>query len=108
MSIIYEVTLLIEHEVVREYDIWLKHHVDKMLELPGFEHAQVFVIEDDASESARAGRVVHYHLDDRPALDEYFRRFAQQMRDDGIRRFGQRFSASRRILRALEIEEAGT
>lgn len=107
MSIIYEVTLLIDREVVREYDIWLKHHVDEMLELPGFQSAQVSVVEDNAAESARAGRVVHYRLDNRQALDEYFSRFARQMRDDGIRHFGNRFTASRRILRPLEGEGAG-
>jgi hypothetical protein len=43
---------------------------------------------------------VHYRLESRAALENYFAQFAERMRRDGLDRFANRFSASRRILLA--------
>ena len=98
MSIVYEVTLHVEPSLLPGYDIWLREHVEEMLSLPGFEAAQIFAIEPDTGTGETIGRVVHYRLASRHALDDYLHRHAERMRNDGLARFGNRVTASRRIL----------
>jgi hypothetical protein len=96
MSVIYEVTLSVDREIVDEFDDWLATHTEEMLELPGFTGAQVYETDDD--EQGRARRVTHYELPGRAELDEYLAGPANAMRQSGIDRFGDRMHASRRIL----------
>lgn len=42
---------------------------------------------------------MHYVLRDAAALDAYLHEHAPRMRADGVARFGDRFRASRRVLR---------
>lgn len=95
--IIYEVSLRVQARIAPRFDDWLKGHVDKMLSLPGFIDAEV-----EPREAGRRHvlRVVRYRLADRQALDNYFAQHASEMRADGVARFGNRFSAERRILEA--------
>ncbi|CAN5139645.1 hypothetical protein BH24PSE2_BH24PSE2_04860 [soil metagenome] len=96
-GLIYEVTLEVDPEVARDFDEWLSSHVAEMLKLPGFERAD---LETDAEpgESTRLRRTVRYQIRDRAALDGYFSRHATRMRQSSVERFGDRFSATRRIL----------
>ncbi|MGH8428325.1 MAG: DUF4286 family protein [Gammaproteobacteria bacterium] len=98
MTIIYEVTLQIAPDIAAEYDAWLAAHAAEMLTLPDFLSAEISTIESNEERPARVGRVVHYRLKNREALDGYFRNHAARLRDAGIARFGERVSASRRIL----------
>ena len=98
MAIIYEVTLQIDADIEGEYDAWLAEHAAEMLALRGFTSAEISTIESDEAAPAQVGRVVHYRLQNRAALDAYFHDHAARMRDDGIKRFGNRVQASRRIL----------
>ena len=87
MSVIYEVTLSVDREIVDEFDDWLATHTEEMLELPGFTGAQVYEADDD--EQGRARRVTHYELPGRAELDEYLAVPANAMRQSGIDRFGE-------------------
>ncbi len=102
MSTLYEVTLQIESALIEQYDLWLSEHVNEMLTLPGFERAEVFAIEPDSNAPDPIFRVVHYWLEDRQAFDNYLRDHAKSMRGDGLRRFGNRATASRRILQPID------
>ena len=99
-SVIYEVSLSVEDGIADAYLDWLRRHIAEMLALPGF-------LSDTAREvlePAEAGRrqwCVAYRLRDRDALRDYLDRHAAAMREDGRRRFGERFRASRRVLQAL-------
>ncbi|WP_341501745.1 DUF4286 family protein [Gallaecimonas sp. GXIMD4217] len=96
--VIYEVSLKVEAAVADDFRTWLAEHVQDMLRQPGFTGAQGFERQDgDGLEL-----VVHYQVKDRAALEHYFQHGAAQMRGDGLRRFGDRFQASRRILVPLE------
>jgi Domain of unknown function (DUF4286) len=98
-EIVYEVTLHVDAAIADEYDAWLAAHAAEILRLPGFLSAEIF--EGDGGGELPMGeieRVVHYRLRDRTALESYFRGHAGRMRDDGERRFGGRFTATRRIL----------
>lgn len=93
--ILYEVRIAIDQEFADEYRMWLDAHMREIVALPGFEFAEML------REEANAGRAVfvcHYWLEGRDALELYLREHAPRLRADGIARFGDRFSAERRVL----------
>jgi len=100
-GLIYEVTLVIERDIVEPFDGWLAEHIEEMLAIPGFLKADVFALEDDAQ--GRARRVTQYFLESENHLEQYFVGNAEQMRQAGVDRFGDQFSASRRVLRQSDI-----
>lgn len=94
-------TLRVEAAIAGDCRAWLEHHLREMLALPGFLDARLSRQDEPA---APAGEVVfccHYRLRDAAALADYLRDHAARMRADGVARFGDRFSASRRVLAVL-------
>jgi len=98
--IVYEVNLSVDAAIDGDYRPWLRGHVEAMCALEGFEGATCFMVDDPGP--GRVAYCVQYRLKDREALDGYLASHAQAMRADGVRRFGQRFSATRRILQPLD------
>lgn len=98
-GLIYEVNLDVDAAIAGEYRAWLDAHVRAMLALPGFMSARVFEVLDGAGRDGGLQLCVHYALRDAAALDAYLREHAPRMRADGVARFGDRFRASRRVLR---------
>lgn len=101
-EVIYEVNLVIQSEIISEYKSWLEHHIGEILKIDGFLGARLFQ-RNPADEGAPADLnhvywTVQYRLINRQAIENYLASYATQMRQDGIDRFGCRFSASRRIL----------
>jgi len=94
---IYEVTVSVDREIVDTFDPWLARHVEEMLAYPGFIRADTFTLEDD--EGGRALRVTHYYLESDADLDRYLAGPAGEMRQAAVDRFGERATASRRVLR---------
>ena len=80
-----------------DVDAWLSGHVDAMLGLPGFVSAEVLTPAGTTTGEA-IERTVQYVLSSREALDDYLANDAERMRADGVERFGERLSASRRVL----------
>jgi quinol monooxygenase YgiN len=96
--IVYEVNIDVREDAHAAYRVWLAAHVDEMLALPGFVSAEVFERRDPPSAHGVRSLVVHYRLIDDAALQRYFDEHAARMREDGTRRFGAAFSATRRVL----------
>jgi quinol monooxygenase YgiN len=96
--IVYEVNLSVDWGIADAFRAWLVEHVDAMLALPGFVDAQRFDVLQSAGQGERAEFCVHYRLRDAAALDAYLEHHASAMRAQGLARFGDRFSASRRVL----------
>ena len=97
-GVVYEVSLSIAQDVIAEFDAWLAGHVEDMLTIPGFIRARTFTLED--GDDGRARRVTHYHIDAAADLDRYLAGEASAMRQAVTDRFGDRVSASRRVLYA--------
>jgi len=93
--VIYEVNLVPEPAIEEQFDDWLREHVREMLGLPGFIDATISRVEH---EDGRTARSVQYELQDRKALEQYLSDQAAGMRQAAIDRFGDQFSATRRIL----------
>jgi len=93
---IYEVNIDIDAALATDYRAWLNEHVAEILALPGFTAAEVFVVED--APPGRVAYCIQYRLDSRAALDAYLREHAPRLRAEGVARWGDRFSARRRIM----------
>lgn len=96
MTVIYEVNLAVEPAIEKEFAHWLGTHVTEMLAIPGFVDAEL--AREEREDGQPAAFSVRYRLQSRAALERYFAEHAERMRGDGLQRFGQQFSASRRIL----------
>jgi len=95
-GIVYEVNLEADADIAAPFDTWLRDHIADMLQFEGFRSAEIL---DDASAPAgRIRRIVQYRLRDQAALDDYLAQHATRMRAQGAARFGDRFSAERRVL----------
>lgn len=99
--IVYEVSIDVDHAIGDAYLDWLRDHVAQMLRFDGFVEARLHERDDLPLAAERRGFVIVYRLRDRAALEVYFTDHAAAMRADGERRFGGRFTASRRVLREL-------
>lgn len=99
--IVYEVSIEVDRALGDAYADWLRAHVAQMLRFDGFVAAQRYERSDVADDAPRRSFVIAYRLRDQAALDAYLDQHASAMRADGERRFGGRFSASRRVLREL-------
>ena len=100
--IIYEVNLSIDKEIYSEYKLWLKEHVKEMLQFPGFIQASLLKQEEDEV-SEQEKLTVQYQLEGRDYLEKYFIECAPKMREEGIKRFKDKFSATRRIFKVQDI-----
>ena len=101
MALIYEVNLSVERGIADNFRAWLIDHVQDMLELPGFIDARIQEVLD-VEEAARVMFRTQYTLPDQAALDLYLREHAAGMRAAGVIRFGDRFNATRHVLRDLD------
>lgn len=99
MSVLYEVNLEAHPDIAEEFEKWLPGHVDEVVSLPGFVVANI--CREERDDDRHPAWTVRYRLIDRDALDAYLDQYAEKMRDDGEQRFGDRFSATRRILTEL-------
>lgn len=103
--LVYEVTLDIQADTAVEFDAWLKDHVRHMLALPGFHDARI--LKPEGPEPGTERRVVQYTLGSRGELDQYLAEHAPRMREDGVKRFGDKMKASRRVF-DLDTPVAGS
>jgi quinol monooxygenase YgiN len=100
-SVLYEVTLRVQRAIADDYRAWLDRHVREMLTLPGFLDARLSRQDEPGADAGEVVFCCHYRLRDAAALADYLREHAARMRADGVARFGDRFSASRRVLSVL-------
>ena len=92
---IYEVNLNIQDTIYSDYYKWLKHHIELMMKQKGFIDYKIAM---DVEHSENAKNVtVWYYLDSMDSLNNYLENHSKEMRDDGLRKFGNKFSANRRI-----------
>ena len=98
--IIYEVNLTIDNQIFDDYYNWLTPHCKQMLTFPGFK--QVNILKEQSDTDGDQTRITcTYLLEDQQSLDNYITNHSTSMRDDGIKRFGNKFSAKRRIFEVL-------
>jgi hypothetical protein len=95
-SVVYEVNLEADADIAGPFDTWLRDHIADMLQFEGFRSAEI--LDDPSAPAGRIRRIVQYRLRDQAALDDYLATHAPRMRAQGVARFGDRFTAERRVL----------
>ena len=98
--IIYEVNLTVDPDSADEYAAWLRPHVAHILEIDGFLGAE-WLERDTASDGSDADKIrwaIHYRLRDRAALKAYQRDHAPALISEGLDKFGEHLTATRRVL----------
>ena len=95
-SVLYEVNMEADAAIEAPFDTWLRDHIADLLQFDGFRSAEI--LEDRTGPPGRVRRIVQYRLRDQATLDAYLRDHAPRMRAQGIAKFGERFSAERRVL----------
>lgn len=101
--LVYEVNLDVDTQVRDAYVAWLDAHAREIVALPGFTGARLFDVSEPAPAPGRVALCVQYTLQDEASLARYLHDDAPRMRADGLARFGGRFVATRRVLRALDL-----
>ena len=92
---IYEVNLYVDGDAAEAMAVWMKDHVREMLAFDGFEEATWYFLDP---ENGRQRWTIHYKVGSWQHLNDYFENHAGAMRQDGLDRFGEKFSADRRVL----------
>ena len=95
-GVIYEVNPEADADIAGPFDTWLRDHIADMLQFEGFRSAEI--LDDPSAPAGRIRRIVQYRLRNQAALDDYLANHAPRMRAQGVARFGDRFSAERRVL----------
>ncbi|KTD50590.1 hypothetical protein Lrub_0214 [Legionella rubrilucens] len=98
--LIYEVNLTVDAAIVEAFMGWLKPHVEELLGFEGFLKAKVS-LDIESQKAEHRTLVVHYYLASEDHYHNYIRDHAPRMRQDGIDRFGNQFTATRRVLTVL-------
>jgi len=96
-TVLYEIDYQADAAIEGPFDTWLRDHIADVLQFDGFLSAEIL---DDASvpPPGRIRRVVQYRLRDRAALEAYLREHAPRMRSQGVEKFGDGYTAERRVL----------
>ncbi|RMF62058.1 MAG: DUF4286 family protein [Bacteroidetes bacterium] len=94
--LIYEVNLHVHPDAAEALAAWLPPHIRQMLGFEGF-LAATWLRRTDAGDD-RVHWTIRYHVAGRAHLDAYLTHHAAAMRAEGLRRFGDAFTADRRIL----------
>lgn len=94
---VYEVTIIVDHEIVDLLDAWLSQHVSDMLQAPGVYSAEVFELQDD--EESRPGRVLQLFFSAYPELERYVTEQAAADRQSAVDHFDGRFAMKSRVLK---------
>jgi hypothetical protein len=96
-TVLYEVDYQAEAAIEGPFDTWLRDHTADVLQFDGFLSAEL-LDDDTAAPPGQIRRLVQYRLRNRAALETYLREHAPRMRAQGGEKFGERYSAQRRVL----------
>lgn len=94
--IVYAVRIEVDAAVADDYAAWLEGHLPEVLESDGFLRAELLLEAAPAPEGRRVFETLYY-VESQAALDAYLRDRAPGLREDGLRRFPNRFTASRQV-----------
>ena len=90
--VLYQVTISIDPSIFDDYLLWLKEHIKDLLLLNGFQRASIL-----QNESKKTEVMVHYMVESREMLEEYFNQGAHKLRKAYPPKFEGKFSITRHI-----------
>jgi hypothetical protein len=91
---IYEVNLEIDKSIEQAFREWLTPHAEEVIATGKFTH---FKIIETAAPAEKFRLSVQYFAKTQSDIDEYIAKDAPRLREDGQKKFGGKFTATRRI-----------
>lgn len=101
--LIYEISIRIAVHLAEEYLVWLKAHVQQMLQFDGFCSAKILVNKYPDANANSCAIVVQYDLESEVKLDNYFNNHAEVMRSSLPEKYKNHLQINRNILNAEYI-----
>ena len=95
MHAIYEVRLEVDRSIASEFTAWLSTHRHEVVHAGSFLKSEVYREETDGETLVL---VTWYHAKQVQDIRDYIAHKSAPLREDGVRRFGNKFRAQRRIL----------
>lgn len=102
--LIYEVSIKIAIHLAEEYLIWLKSHVQQMLQIDGFFSAKILVNKYPDANCESYVIVVQYDIESEIKLDNYFNNHAEAMRSAVPEKYKNYLQINRNILSVDHIQ----
>lgn len=98
---IYNVTLNIDKSVHKSWLDWIKNHIPEVLATGHFSEAKLtrVLVEEDMGGITYS---VQYRAKSREDLDSYYKNHADRLRQDGLKRFGEKVLAFRTELQIID------
>ncbi len=98
--IIYNVTLNIHKSITKDWLVWIKEHIPQVLATGKFKEAKLtkVLVEDDEADTYS----VQYRAHSREALDSYYANHAEGLKQDGLKRFGDKVLSFRTELEVVD------
>lgn len=99
--ILYNVTVKPEAPIADDWLVWLQQeHIPDMIQTGCFTHATVLrLLEVDETDGPTFA--VQYHSDSKALYNRYIREFADEMRNKGYQKWGNRFVAYRSVMQVV-------
>ncbi len=98
--IVYNVTVKVEHDILEEWLNWIEKHMPEVVATGCFESYSFFELLEPKVDDQRTF-VVQYFAKNEENYQRYLSDFAPQLREDGIKKFGEKFVAFRSILKKM-------
>lgn len=101
-KLVYNVTVKTELAIAPDWLEWLQQeHIPDMIKTGCFTHATVLrLLEVDETEGPTYA--VQYHAESQSLYNRYIREFADNLRQKGYERWGNRFIAFRSVMQVME------
>ncbi|QNK76701.1 DUF4286 family protein [Winogradskyella undariae] len=98
--IIYNVTLNIDKSIHDEWLTWIKEHITEVLATGKFKEAKLtkVLVDDDETDTYS----VQYRAHSREALEAYYDNDAENLRQVGLKRFGEKVLSFRTELEVVD------
>ena len=98
----YETSFTVDRSIEAEFVAYLREHMADIMQLQDgalFDRAKLcFVIKEDIDEPDKTYICAQYRARSRWKLQEYFEKYGEQLRNDMLAKFPNKFSVERRIL----------
>ncbi|MBT8271625.1 MAG: DUF4286 family protein [Flavobacteriaceae bacterium] len=99
--IIYNVTINVDESIHAEWLIWIKEHIPLVLSTGRFIEARLtrVLVEEEMGGTTYS---IQYRANSRKDLDDYYEFYADKLRQDSLKRFGDKVLAFRTELEIID------
>lgn len=101
MRIIYNVTINIDDSAHKDWLIWIKEHIPKVLDTGKFESAKLtkILVEEELGGQSYS---IQYTAHSRQTLNAYYKENAETLRNEGLKKFANKMLAFRTELEIVD------